>query len=111
MKNAIKPQILKFVRYFYDSNLMYADQAIEKWFKGFVLLVVEIITNGVIFWLVLLSMSVIFQIDGIRLGPGFFHLLNILQLGLILWFFEGLYGLIMDKLKGVFKIEVNVRGR
>ncbi|MAF50781.1 MAG: hypothetical protein CMH64_01690 [Nanoarchaeota archaeon] len=91
MKNPIKPQILKFVRYFYDSNLNYADQAIEKWFKAYIVLFVEIATNGLVFWLVLLSLTSIFNIDGINLGPGAWHLLNILQLGLILWFIEGLY--------------------
>ena len=83
MKNPIKPQLLKFIRYFYNDSLQYADQAIEKWFKAFV------------FWLVLLSLIYIFPISGINLGPGAWHLINILQLGLILWFIEGLYKYIM----------------
>lgn len=95
MKNPIKPLILKFVRYFYDSHLDYADQALEKWFKSYVLFIVEILTNGMVLWLVLLSIISIFSVNGIHLGPGAWHLLNILQLGLILWFIEGLYKFIM----------------
>jgi len=95
MKNPIKPQLLKFIRYFYNDSLQYADQAIEKWFKAFVLFVIEIIGNGFVFWLVLLSLIYIFPISGINLGPGAWHLINILQLGLILWFIEGLYKYIM----------------
>ncbi len=91
MKNPIKPLILKFVRYFYDSKLAYADQAIEKWFKGYILFIVEIITNGFLLWLVLLSITTIFPTYWIHLGPGAWHLINILQLGLILWFIEKIY--------------------
>ena len=91
MKNPIKPQLLKFVRYFYDKDVQYVDHIIQKWFKAYVSLIVEITTNGFVFWLVLLSLTSIFPITWISLGPGAWHLLNILQLGLILWFFEGLY--------------------
>lgn len=91
MGNPLKTSLLKFIRYFYDENLRYADDAIEKWVKTCVILFGDILLNGFIFWLVLLSLISIFPITWINLGPGIWHLLNILQLGLILWFIEGIY--------------------
>lgn len=91
MKNPLKTLILKFIRYFYDPQLKYADDAIEKWVKSLTILFGDILVNGLALWLVLISISSIFQIQGINLGPGAWHLLNIIQLGLILWFIEKIY--------------------
>ncbi len=87
----LKNLILRFNRYFYDENLKYVDDLIEKQVKSIVPLIFDILLNGFVFWLVLLSLSSILPINWISLGPGAWHLLNIIQLGLILWFFEELY--------------------
>ena len=91
MKNPIKPLILKYVRNFYNPTLKYADEAIDGCVKSLIVLFGDILINGVSAWLVLLSITSIFPLDWIHLGPGAWHLLNIIQLGFVLWFIEKNY--------------------
>ncbi len=96
---SLKNSILDFQRYFYDPDAQYTNRLLEKWLKGLVQLGIEIFINGFIFWLVLLSIISIFSIKFVILGPGAWHLLNILELGVIIWFFEEMFKFIMGGYK------------
>ncbi len=96
---SLKNSILDFQRYFYDPNAQYVDRLFKKWLKGLVQLGIEIFLNGFIFWVVLLSIVSIFSINFINLGPKAWHLLNILELGVIIWFFEEMFKFIMGGYK------------
>ena len=86
--------LLNFQRYFYDSNAKYADQLIEKWVKSFVNLFFTILITGFVFWIALIGLISIFDFfpfNKISLGPGVWNLLNIIQLGLVVWVSEGIF--------------------
>lgn len=87
----IKYHLLNFQRYFYNPNAKYADDLIKKWIKSSVRFFMDLLLNGFVFWLTSIGLTSIFTITWIQLGPGFLHILNIFELGLILWFFEGIY--------------------
>jgi len=98
----MKKLLLRFITRFYDSKVNYiedVDKLIKKWTKSLVQFIIAIILEGIMFWLVLLSLISIFPIDWIHLGPGAWNLLNIIQLGLISWFFEKTYSVIRRKTK------------
>ena len=93
----MKKLILKFVRRFYDENFNYVDELIKEWITSIVKFITFLFFEGFMFWLVLLALTSVFPLDWINLGPGAWHLLNILQLGLILWFFEKTYKFIRGR--------------
>ena len=86
----MKKLLLRFVKRFYNPNLQYTDdidRLIESWKKYFVQTFLTIIFNGFFIWLVLMSFISLFHTRS-PLGPGFWHLLNILELGLLAWFIK-----------------------
>ena len=90
--------LLKFIRRFYKPNLDYTDSLIKEWVNISVRFFIAILVNGITFWLVLLSLMSIFPLT-VNLGPGVWNILNIFQLGLILWFFKELYNFVRRKKK------------
>ena len=86
----LKNSLLRFVRYFYDEKAMYIDDFIEQWIKSFVRFILDILLNGFMFWLALVALISIFSIK-VSLGPGYWHFLQIFQLGLIICFAEKTY--------------------
>ena len=87
----LKNYFINFQRYFYDPNATYVDKLIEKWIKFVVPAFLDILITGFITWLFFISFISIFPINWIKLGPGVWNLLNIIQLGLIIWVFESTY--------------------
>ena len=85
----MKKLLLKFVRRFFNPDLAYTDALTKQWVDGLVRLIVDIIFYGFVGWLFILSILSIFPINWINIGPGAWHLLNIFQIGFILWFLKG----------------------
>jgi len=93
----MKKLLLKFVRRFYDPNLAYVDRLIDEWVNKFVRFFIYVIFNGFMVWLVFVALKSLIPLNWPILGPGVWHLLNILQLGLISWFLKGLIQFIRRK--------------
>lgn len=92
--NPIKSQkniLLRFIRYFYDENFQYVDKLIEKWIKSFIPFVITIALTGFVGWLFFISLTSLTPLSWPRLGPGVWNVLNIFQIGLILWCSEKTY--------------------
>ena len=87
----LKNYLLRFIRYFYDPNATYVEKLLEKWFKFSVDLLIKIFINGFVFWLFLVSLTSVFTINKINLGPGWWHILTIVKLGIIQYFIENTY--------------------
>ncbi len=87
----MKKVLLKFVRRFYNPNLTYADKLLEEWEKKSVRFIIDIIINGLVFYLVLIGLSTVFigLSDKIYLGKTYWEIpLIIILLGVTIWFFE-----------------------
>ena len=94
----LKNSLLSFVRYFYDDKIGYIDNLIEQWIKSSVRFILDILLNGFMFWLVLIALISIFSVK-VDLGPGYWHLLQIFQLGIIIVFFEKAYKFLRGEYK------------
>lgn len=88
---SLKNSFLNFVRYFYNENFTYIDRLIENWVKKIIPFILTIFFTGFIWWLVLLSIVSLTPLSWPTLGPGAWHILNIFQLGLIVWIIEDRY--------------------
>ena len=81
----MKKLLLRFLRRFYNPNLDYAETEIKKWQEQFVKFIILIILNGILGLLVIVS--IIHLLKGV--GPGFWYILNIFEVGIIFWFMGG----------------------
>ncbi len=95
----MKKHLLKFVRKYYQTDLRYADDLLRKWEKVIVRAIIDVFLNGIVVWLVFLSILTMFPLKYPILGPGAWHILNIFQLGLLSWFFRELWKFIWRKHK------------
>ena len=86
----LKNSLLVFVRYFYEEETMYIGNLIDQWIKSFVRFVLDTFYNGFMFWLFLMGLIIIFSVK-VNLGPGYWHLLHIFLLGIIIYFLEKVY--------------------
>ena len=85
--------LLNFVRTYYNPNLNYTSELIKEWNKKIVKFIIAILFNGFFFWLVLIGLRTHFPFlrPYIFVGEGFWHLLSIPTLGLIVWYLENVY--------------------
>lgn len=95
----MKKLLFKFVKRYYQPNLGYVDELLKQWELQLVHFVVELILYGFIVWLVILSITSIIPISWIKLGPHTWHLLNIIQLGLLSWFLKKIHKTLGGKRK------------
>jgi len=95
----MKKLLLKFLRRFYNPHLQYADIQIKEWQNAFVKFIVDLVFNGFMWWITALAIISIFGVTWFNLGPGLWHILNIIQFGLISWFFKGTINYLRRKQK------------
>ena len=91
--------------------LPYPENLFRKWFKTFIPFLLTLFLTGLLFYLFLYGIVWIFPKSSpyIFLGESFWHIpIIILFLGLIRWFGEDLYKFIINKIKGIIHVEVNV---
>ena len=93
----MKKLVLKFIRRFYNQDLTYADKFIEERKVGTVTFTIDIILNGIIGLLVILSVVSLTPATWPKVGPGFWYVLNVFQIGLVLWFFRELINFLKRK--------------
>ena len=86
-----KNSFLNFIRYFYDPNFQYVDSLFKELNKKIVRFVLNIALTGLVGWLVILSILQLTPATWPILGPGVRHILNIFQIGLIVWCFEKIF--------------------
>jgi len=82
----MKKLLLKFLRRFYNPNLDYVETQIKKWQDQFVKFLVLIILNGMFGLLAIVS--IVHLLKGV--GPGFWYILNIFEIGIVLMFIKAL---------------------
>ncbi len=85
--------LLKFLRRFYNPNLAYVEIQIKKWQDEFVRAIVLLILNGII--VLLAIVSIIHLIRGV--GPGFWYIINIFEIGITFYFIKGVIDMLRRK--------------
>ncbi len=80
--------VLTFLRYFYDENFQYTNNLFKSWFNKLIPFILTIAFTGFVGWLFALSLISLFQVTWIKLDSG---ILNIFQIGLIIWCSEKTY--------------------
>ena len=90
--NPLKNLLLRFLRAFYDEKITYVDKILDQWLKGLVIWIINVFANGVLTYLVLLGIILIFPVTSINLGSEIWQRFLIVGLlGLIVWYFRETY--------------------
>ena len=94
--------LLNYVRENYDKNLDYVSTLYHKWWKSILEAFSFIVLNGTLWWAALLGlMNIIPSANRIfRIGPGYFHILSILSIGMVLFVFKEIYVWLRKGYKG-----------
>ena len=103
-----KNLLLIFIRRFYNPEITYIDTLIKDWNTRFIQFVVDVIINGLVLYITLVGLSIIFPVTSkyIYLGTSYWEFpIIVIYLGIIGWFFRGLYNWIktIQKIGGVRK--------
>ena len=96
-----KKLLFKFLKKFYNPDLMYIDTEIDGYLIKVVQFIIDILINGFIAYLFLLGLILIFGVTGIFLGSEYWHFVYIIPLlGIMLGFTAHWYKYFRYKYKG-----------
>ena len=89
----LKKLLLNFTRRYYNTDLTYADKLLLEWEKKLMQFVVSVLFNGFFFWLFLMGLRTHFPFTRpyIFIGEGWWNLLAVPTLGLIIWYLTNAY--------------------